>query len=504
MSRCCCSPSASSFASPIAQAWPCPPARRRDAGGLHPPRGLGDRLALRPQHRRVDRHRSDGLAQQHRLCDSITQRPRGTRHAPRPPSLGILLVQDVAVVPLMLIVTALLHGGGVAAIVRELAISLAMAIVLVAVSYLFFNHLLPRLLASRTIHRNRDFPILLTMVLAIGSAWTAHRFGLSPALGAFVAGVLLAISPFATQIRADVQPLKTVLVTLFFAAVGMFADLGWVAEHFGLVSLLVVAILIGKAVLTTGLTWLIGLPWQFAIGTGLCLAQVGEFSFVLATVARGTPEAPGILSDTIFRAIVSATIATLIATPYLVAAAPHAAAWLRKLLGLGNVDVISAQTSQTGEGGEQLSTYHHPATIMLIGFGPAGQRVAGELLQAGERDIIVIDLNHENLHIAALYGLTTQFGDATRVEVLEHAGVSQMTTVCITLPSPPVNQQIIHLVRQLAPDATLYVRCRYHVQHWMLLAAGADVIVDEEEHVGERLAQRMLELRSNTPPSPPG
>ncbi|WP_417380829.1 cation:proton antiporter [Gimesia sp.] len=406
-------------------------------------------------------------------------------------ALGILLVQDIAVIPLMLIVTALLNGGTPGEVMIQLGFSLLLAAVFVVVFYGLFNFVLPRVLELSSLRRNRDFPILLAMLMAAGSAWSAHQLGLSPALGAFVAGVLLAISPFATQIRADIQPLKTVLVTLFFAAVGMFADLGWIAEHFGLVLAVVAAIVLGKLVITFGLAYLCGQPWQFALGTGLCLAQVGEFSFVLATVARGEPGVSSILSESTFRAMIAATIATLILTPYLIQLAPGAAGLIRRFSqrkpkqadGLAAPAIIEEEpVSQT-----------ESDSIIILGFGPAGQRVAGELLQVGLKKIVVIDLNHENLQIAKQYGLHAQLGDATQIEVLEHAGLYRTRLVIITLPSPTIGRQIIHLVRQMAPGTSLYVRCRYHLHHWQLLAAGADVIVDEEEHVGERLAQQFLE-----------
>ena len=405
-------------------------------------------------------------------------------------ALGILLVQDMAVIPLMLIITALVGKGTATDITTQMAISLVLAVLFVAVFYGLFNFVLPRLMELSSLRRNRDFPILLAMVMAAGSAWAAHRLGLSPALGAFVAGVLLAISPFAIQIRSDVQPLKTVLVTLFFAAVGMFGNLNWVGDHLALVLAVVAAIVIGKMLITFGVAWFCGQPWQFALGTGLCLAQVGEFSFVLATVARGTTANPGILSESTFRLIVSATIATLLLTPYLIQLAPTAANLIRRF----NLRQRKAQHLETALSSELNSSGEPDSDLILIlGFGPAGQRVAGELLQVGLKQIVVIDLNHENLQIAAQYGLRSQLGDATQIEVLEHAGLYRSRLVITTLPNTTVCRQIIYLVRQLAPGTALYVRCRYHLHHWQLLAAGADVVVDEEEYVGECLAKHILE-----------
>ncbi|HAH48033.1 MAG TPA: hypothetical protein DCM07_24900, partial [Planctomycetaceae bacterium] len=171
-----------------------------------------------------------------------------------------------------------------------------------------------------------------------------------------------------------------------------------------------------------------------------------------------------ILSESTFRAMIAATIATLLLTPYLIQLAPGAADLIRRFL-QRNSNQPDALTAATLANPEQV-TKAESDYILILGFGPAGQRVAGELLQVGLKKIVVIDLNHENLHVARQYGLQAQLGDATQIEVLEHAGLYRARLVIITLPSPTIGRQIIHLVRQLAPGTSLYVRCRYHLHHW--------------------------------------
>lgn len=410
-------------------------------------------------------------------------------------SLGILLVQDAAVVPLVLIVTALAGGGTVLGIATKMAISILLAVLLVAAFYVLFNWLIPRVLIMPTWRRNRDLPVLLTVCIAGGAAWAAHALQLSPALGAFVAGVLLAVSPFATQIQADIQPLRALLVTLFFAAIGMFGDVIWFFDHLALVVAVLAAIVAGKLVLIAILTRAAGLPLQFAVASGFCLAQIGEFSFVLATIARQDIAGGPLLSETAFRALVSATILALLITPYLVAAGPRVGSWLERRLrrrGLLRRSVPdSSKQPEAVTAGEAGPPSAIADGILIIGFGPAGQRVAEELLAEHRERMVVIDLNIDNVRIAQRYGIEAHVGDATQTEVLQHAGILRARVVIITVPNPAPMRRLIHHVRQLASGVIIVARCRYHIYRWELLRAGAHAVIDEEDHVGKRMAEEV-------------
>jgi CPA2 family monovalent cation:H+ antiporter-2 len=404
-------------------------------------------------------------------------------------ALGILLVQDVAVVPMMLAVSAIAGKQSLSSVAGKLSLSVLLAVALVGTFYVLFTFVAPRLFNQRVWQRNRDLPILLAMILALGCAWAAHQLKLSPALGAFAGGVLLAVSPFATQIRADVRPLSTVLVTLFFASIGMFGDPWWLLQNGLLVTGLVLAIVVGKPLVIAVLARLFGQPWRYAVATGLCLAQIGEFSFVLATIAQTQVDGVALMSAATFRALVSATIISLLLTPYLVAVAPRVGSWsaacisrLRKTRGSEDVD-------DAPDADESESTPSD--SILIIGFGPAGQRVVEGLMDAHQGRMVVVDLNSDNIIIANRYGLKGIQGDATQTEILEHAGIYRTRVVVLVLPDHNTTRQLIYLVRSLAPGAHIIARCRYHVRHWELLNAGAHEVVDEEDQVGRRLAEQV-------------
>ncbi len=407
-------------------------------------------------------------------------------------ALGILLFQDIAVVPLVLIVAALGQEDSASALQIGLGMlrSLAIAAALVGSLFLLLNYVVPRLLSSEQAARNRDVPILLAMVTGVGTAWVSHTVGLSPVLGAFIAGLLLAGSPFATQIRADVASVRTLFVTLFFSSIGMLCHPAWVLENWAMVASVVVIIVVGKALLAFGVARLFHSTTAHAMATGICLAQVGEFSFVLAEVAH-----QGQLIDSgLFELVIASTVGTLFLTPYLVAAAPHVmhvvvrlSAWLspaKAMLG-----------DATSEPAAKLSGH-----TVIVGFGPAGQCVAEALDQEHRAHVVVVELNTKSADIARAQGLRTYIGDATSPEVLEHLSVGAAKAVAVTLPDPSAARRVVEGVRSLGSNTPIIARSRYHRYRWQLALAGAAKVIDEEEQVGLQMASAVKEtLRIDAP-----
>ncbi len=406
------------------------------------------------------------------------------RHA-----LGILLMQDVAVVPLVLLVAVLAGQGSWFQIGTEIFKTFVWAGVLVGLFYLLFTVVAPRVLRLESLYRNRELPILLAIVTGLGSAWGSHKLGMSPALGAFVAGVLLAESPFATQIRSDIGSVRTLLVTLFFSSIGMLGDPVWFVGHLHWVGALVVAIVVGKALIIWMVLRLFRLTHTSALAAGLCLGQVGEFSFVLAEVGRGS-----VISEPVFKLVISATIATLFLTPYLVAIAPQvSAAVVNHLVRLGwmTVDSLTPPPDPSPV----------PNRVVIIGFGPAGQAV-GQMLGERQIRVSVVDLNPRLIDIAHQYGFDGHIGDATHAAVLEHAGILSAAAAVVTIPDPTTARTVVEGVRSIDPEVYLIARGRYHHHLEELVAGGADEVIDEEQQVGARLAIRLRRrLRTLTRPS---
>lgn len=406
-------------------------------------------------------------------------------------TMATLLMQDALLLPAILVVTALRGGGGFMGAVTTMGVTVGFAGGMVAVFFVLFRWIAPRLLHLRSLAGNRELPILLAVVMALGAALAAHTLHISPAVGAFVAGVILGESAFAAQIRADIASIRTVLLTLFFASIGMLGDPQWAAMHWPLVATVLLAVLAGKALIVAGVGRLMRLPWSVGIAAGLCLAQVGEFSFVLAelavmdiTTGEGEPPIPTLIDEHMFKLVISVTILTLLVTPYFISLAPTVEKRLRRRFRKSAV-VIGASDGGP-DGGES-------APILIIGFGPAGQRVAEALIGRERTRLVVIDTNPRNAKIAERYGLHAVVGDARQADLLEHAGVHEAIAAVVTLPVADASREVIALLRRMKPELGIAARARHHVFRWELELAGADLVIDEEDQMGLRLA---AELRS--------
>ena len=391
-------------------------------------------------------------------------------------SMGILLFQDAAILPLTILVGALAQGTSPAGMAIHLLRTIVVMLIMLAGFYLVINRLAPRLLNLRLWATNREFPIILATVLAIGSAYVSHRIGISPAIGAFVAGLMLAESPFAVQIRADVAPLKTILVTIFFGSIGMLSDPMWAVHHWPIVAVGVVCVVILKSTIVWVVLRMLGTTMGIGLASGLCLANVGEFSFVLAGLAMGR-----LISQDELAMVVSVTVISLMLSPYLVKLAPSAAGAMERL------HAKLTRRSVSAWGLETIPAHGKPP-IIVVGFGPAGQWVAQTLMAQHGEEIVIVDQNPRGASTAERYGLKCLVGDATKPEVMRQAGILRANIVVITLPDPNASQQVINLCRSLSPHARVLVRARYHAFRWELQMAGADVVVDEEEEVGHALA----------------
>ena len=391
-------------------------------------------------------------------------------------SLGILLMQDIAVVPLVLLVTMLGGGGTFAEMGLGFVKALGLIAVLVGGFYLLSNYVLPRMLESLSLARDRELLILLAVILAVGSACVAHALDVSPALGAFIAGLMLAESPFATQIRSDVGALRALFVTLFFASMGMLGDPAWILENAAWVALVVGLVVAGKATIITAVAVVLNRPLKHAAATGISLAQVGEFGVVIGGIAH----ADKLLDDDTFRLLVSATLVAFFITPFLIRSALPIGNWISQW----SSNALSRFDSSPRAPSPTATRSSH---IIVVGFGPSGQRVAEEL-QKQRLDFQILDLRPTNIELAQSLGYAADLGDATNLDVLLHHGIMQAQAVVITVPDHRAVCQVAAAIRNLSPGVAIVARARYHPFVPELERAGATVVVDEESVTGNRLA----------------
>jgi len=392
--------------------------------------------------------------------------------------LAILLLQDIAIVPLALMVSFFTPAAAEINIGLHILKVILSIIGLAGVFYLLLYHLAPILLSEAKLFANRELTVLMSIAVGLGAAWAAHKLHLSPALGAFVAGMLLGESPFATQIRADIGSMRIIMVTLFFASVGMQARPMWFVTHLPWIALVSLLVLMLKTGIIYGVGRLFNLDNRQALATGITLSQVGEFSFVLAATARNG----GVLSTDTVDLLVSVIIVLMLVTPYLI---NHADTMVERLLAL-----ISHRKPLV----KDLSSSTQTASVnqvLVVGLGPAGQQVVKTLL-AQRMEPVLIDVNPKSREYARQLDLHLHLGDASSEEILMHAGLSSVCMVVVTVPDPRAALQIVTMVRRLRPQVPIAVRCRYNRHMTDLQKAGADIVVDGEITMGDKLSREIM------------
>ncbi|OEU66423.1 MAG: hypothetical protein BA867_03440 [Desulfobacterales bacterium S5133MH16] len=393
--------------------------------------------------------------------------------------LGILLLQDIAIVPLVLMVTLFTSTAPEISIAMHMLKITASIVGLAAVLYLLLYRVVPTLLSGKALFANRELSVLLATTVGLGAAWASHAIHISPALGAFVAGMLLGESPFATQIRADIGALRTIMVTLFFASIGMLVKPHWFITHMHWIIMVAVLIFILKTVIIYGVGRIFGLDNRQALATGITLGQIGEFSFVLAATARGG----GILDNDTFDLIVSVTIVLMFAAPYM---ATFAVPLSNRLFSLPSRYIPKADF----HGQPNAMTPNN--RVLVIGLGPSGLQVVHALIKK-QLEPVVIDVNPHSRRVAQQMDIKVHLGDAANEEVLMHADLQEVCMAVVTVPDPRTAVRIIRMLRSLRPQLSIAARCRYNRHLADLEKAGADIVIDEESTVGQMLTQRIIE-----------
>jgi len=389
-------------------------------------------------------------------------------------TVAILLFQDMAVLILLILAESLEKGAQLPAIGANLVTVLAKAGGLVIGLRIITHFVYPRLLPHAARKEAGEQIVILAIVTALGGAFCAHILGLSPTLGAFLAGMFLGESPLAPQMRADLIPYEALFLTLFFTSIGMVVDMGWVRENLFLTISVLADVIIIKAAIAFVVVYIFRRSVSVASTAGLSLANIGEFAFVLGAIglSKGNIDA-----DT-FQLLVSVAVASMILAPYLMAAASRFAAPLSARM--------ETEAAASGMHGRPPADH-----ILVVGYGPVGRRVVEALEYIGS-EVLVIDLNPHALTGGRFTSTAFLFGDACRKEILETAGIRKARALVVTIPDPQTSKLIIALARDLAPDLLIGARATYllHVEDFIKL--GADFVVDGETTTGEELSKRLL------------
>lgn len=397
-------------------------------------------------------------------------------------AVGILLFQDISIV-FMLLMVPLLGGEDIVSfttIVLDLGGSL-LALALIVLGAWFF---IPRFLKQVVRLRSPEVLLLTVVLMCLGISAVTSHYGLSLALGAFIAGMVLADSDYSHQVLADVLPFRDVFNSLFFVSIGMLLSLAALWTHVGTVVILVFALILGKALIVWGAVRLLGFPQRVATITALGLAQIGEFSFVLAKAGRGA----NLLPDADYQSFLAASIISMIATPFLINAAPRISYFVQSIFSDGaSRDIENTEEEDihlTSSGG--LNQH-----VIIVGYGLNGRNLA-RVLRAVGVPYVILELNAEVVRRAKLKGEKINFGDATRREVLQHAGVGQAWALVLAMSDPHAARRTVNQARHMSEDLHIIVRTRYVSEITELLEHGANEVIPEEFETSIEIFARVL------------
>jgi CPA2 family monovalent cation:H+ antiporter-2 len=392
--------------------------------------------------------------------------------------MGVLLFQDLAVVPLLVLIPALGQSGG--AVATSLGWAVVKAALLLALLLTGGQQAMRWWLTKVARLKSEELFVLNLLLVTLGLAWVTEHAGLSLALGAFVAGMLVAETEYKHQVETDIRPFHDVLLGLFFITIGMKLDWRPVLDQWGLVLLLTLAPVVAKFVLVALLARLFRATPGVALRTGLYLAQAGEFGFVLLTLgAEGGLVAPQWVSP-----VLASMVLSMIATPFIVMYSN------RIVSRLSASDWMLQSVALTTIAKKSIATEAH---VIICGYGRSGQNLAR--LLANERiPYMALDLDPDRVRQAAAAGQSVVFGDAARLKSLMAAGLARASAVAVTYHDTPSALKILQLVRSHAPQVPVVVRTVDEADIDKLKAAGATEVVPEAIEGSLMLASHALAL----------
>lgn len=393
-------------------------------------------------------------------------------------ALGVLLFQDLCVVP-MLLVIPLLAGTSGSGLTLATGFAKSLGVLIVVLASAWF--IVPRVLHVVARTRQRDLFVLTVLVVCLGTAWLLSLVGISLALGAFLGGLIVAGSEYRHQATADVIPLREVLTSVFFISVGMLLDPRAIIENVGPVITLLAAILFGKFLIVIAAGAAMRVPARVSILAGASLAQIGEFSFILIAAARGTGLLQGEFIDEFYVAI----ILSMLITPVAIAMGPHLAAGVARVRVMSRVLGIRT-AAELPEAFHQMRDH-----VIIAGYGLAGQELAMSLEDIGI-PYVVVDLNTDNVRRASERVVPAYFGDVTSSEVLEHLGAARARELVIVINDPAATEQSIRAARQCAPKLYILARANYVADVEGLVRAGASEVISAELEVSAEITARLL------------
>lgn len=393
--------------------------------------------------------------------------------------VGILIFQDIVAVPMMLLIPFLAgSAGNILQSVPLLIFEIIGIIVLVIVGTIY---VVPRVLYRVTKTRSQELFMLSIVVICLAMAWLTQSIGLSLALGAFLAGLIISESQYSHQALGGILPFRYVFTSFFFVSIGMLLDITFVISNPAIILAAVAGIILIKAAMSGMTTAALGYPLRTAVLVGFGLSQVGEFSFILSKLGVSI----GLLSNDMYQLFLAASIITMAATPYLMGLAPGIADRVCKLpLPPGFKEDRCPPRKDSGE--TRISDH-----LIIIGYGLNGRNIS-RAAKASDIPYVIIEMNPDTVINEKKKGQPIFYGDATNEKVLEHLNLHGARVVVIAISDAIATRRITSTVRGFNPKVHIIVRTRYLKEMKPLYEMGANEVIPEEFETSLEIFARVL------------
>jgi CPA2 family monovalent cation:H+ antiporter-2 len=378
--------------------------------------------------------------------------------------LGILLVQDLSVVPVMVLIPAVSTGTG--NIWAPLGIAFGKAVGFIAAMLALGYWGMPWLMKRVAGQRTRELFLLTVVVLCLAAASGTYYVGLSPAFGAFAAGLLISQSGFARQAFADILPLRDTFGALFFVSLGMLANLEFIGDNLGTVAVVVAAIMLVKFVISTAITRFFGYGHKTVLMVGTGLVQLGEFSFILALM--GWRE--GLFSERLYNLTIAAALVTMFLTPFIMS--------LNSFLyrRLSQKPWFARQLTSRVDPDERVQKLELSRHAVICGYGAVGRRIA-EVLEKQKFGYLVIELDPTIVSALRQRGIPVIYGDASNPEILAHAGLEKARVLLCTIPDYVAAELTVRNALRINPKLDIVARVHRDADADLLKGLGVNEIV---------------------------
>ncbi|WP_347158793.1 cation:proton antiporter [Pontibacter chitinilyticus] len=394
--------------------------------------------------------------------------------------LGVLIFQDIVVVPMMLLTP--LMAGGAQNIAWELLVMALKGAFIIVFTLLSARYLVPRLLYLVARTKSRELFILSVVVICFAVAWLTSSLGLSLALGAFLAGLIISESEYSHQATSNILPFREIFTSFFFVSIGMLLDFSFMLQHLPVILGFTLLVFLLKGSGAALAARLLQYPLRIALLVGLSLFQVGEFAFILSK----TGIQYGLLTQETYQYFLSVSLLSMGITPFILGYAPKIAAWLTERF--GSKEDGQAQGTSTDASAEFPNLNDH---ILIIGYGINGKNVARAAKHANI-PYVIVELNAVTVKHERQLGEPILYGDAVHGNILHHVNIHQARVVVIAISDPEATKRIIVSIRQMSDKVHIIVRTRFVQEMEENYHLGADEVIPEEFETSIEIFTRVL------------